>query len=154
MINQRLKGATVSMRKIITISLLAFFMVLAFAPIAYAGHISGNPGGVRACDPDSNLLGFPNWYRGLDCEDGGHNGVVFNDLNNIWTVVANVLDIVIRLAGLAAVFVLIYAGIRYITSQGKPDSLEAAKQTITYAIIGLVLAIMGATIVGFIAGQF
>lgn len=111
---------------------------------------------VSACTPDEGLaiLQFPHWYRGLQCEDSGNGGVVFTDLGDIWTVVANVLNMAIQAAGLIAVFMIIYGGIRYITSQGVPDNIETAKKTITYAIAGLVLAILASTLVGFIAGQF
>lgn len=105
------------------------------------------------CDTDADfLLGFPYWYRNLeldaDCQP------VFTSLYDTWTVLANVLDILIRFAAVAAVVVIIYGGIRYIISQGEPDNLQAAKQIITYAVIGLVIAILASTIVGFIAGRF
>lgn len=101
----------------------------------------------------SNVLGFPNWYRGLQCEDGGSGGVVFEELNDLWIIVANVLDISLRLAGIIAVLFLIIGGISYIMSQGEPANLQKAKTIIVNSIIGLVVAIMASTIVGFIAGS-
>lgn len=116
------------------------------------------PRGVQAavgnCKEQNLILSFPNWYKGLKCEDNGHGPVVFEDLSNLWTITGNVLDMAIQAAGLIAVFMIIYGGIRYITSQGEPDNIQSAKKTITYAIGGLVLAILASTLVGFIAGQF
>jgi len=104
------------------------------------------------CDADSGILGLPNWYRGLRCDD--HGGVVFSELNDVWVIVGNLVDILLRLSATAAALVIIVGGIRYITSQGNPKALENAKNTIMYAVIGLVLAILASTIVGFIAGRF
>lgn len=98
------------------------------------------------------LLGFPRWYRGLQVDSDCHP--VFTNLDEIWMVVANVLDILLRLSAILAVVFIIYGGIRYIVSQGNSDQLQAAKQIITYAVIGLVLALLASTIVGFIAGRF
>ncbi|MEX0749019.1 MAG: pilin [Candidatus Saccharimonadales bacterium] len=103
------------------------------------------------CPSTSNFLGFPNWYRGLEC-DGGQ--VVFQDINNLWVVVANVMDITIRLAGLLAVIFIIFGGIRYITSGGSSSAVESAKKILLNALIGLVIAILASTLVGFVAGLF
>lgn len=56
------------------------------------------------------------------------------------------LTTLIVLASLAAVFFLIKGGYGYITSSGKPDSLENAKLTIRNALIGLVL-VLGAGVI-------
>lgn len=108
------------------------------------------------CNPDDELaiLSLPYWYDGLQCEDGGEGGVVFTDLADIWIITANVLSMLIQVAGLIAVFMIIYGGIRYMTSQGEPENIQAAKKTLMYAIGGLILAILASTLVGFIAGQF
>lgn len=49
------------------------------------------------------------------------------------------------LGSLAAVFFLTYGGILYITSSGKPDSLEHAKRVIRNSLIGLILIIAAGT---------
>lgn len=136
-------------------------MVLLLFPIqnvgAQGGFDSGggnNSSGLPDCTERNAFLTFPNWFRNLKCEDGGSGAPVFTGLNDIWTVGANVLDIIIQLAGLLAVGFIIYGGIRYITSQGEPENLQSAKKIVANAIIGLVLAIMASTVVGFIAGSF
>lgn len=108
-----------------------------------------------ACPDTSNFLGFPTWYRGLNCAEDkeGNLLVEFDSITEIWMVVANSIVILIRISGLLAVIFIIYGGFRYITSQGEPDSLQVAKNIITYAIVGLVVAILASTIVGFVAGR-
>ena len=41
-------------------------------------------------------------------------------------------------------------GFKYATSGGNPDGLKQAKGTITYAIIGLVVALFANVVIGFV----
>ncbi|MDO8648299.1 MAG: hypothetical protein Q7R81_00785 [Candidatus Peregrinibacteria bacterium] len=57
-----------------------------------------------------------------------------------------------ELIGGTAVAVLIYAGIKMIMSQGNEEGTTEAKKIATYAIAGLILAILTDTIVNYLAG--
>jgi hypothetical protein len=59
----------------------------------------------------------------------------------------------LRVAGLAAIFFIIYAGIQYVTSQGNPDAAAKAKDTIINALIGLAVAVVAVGIVSFIGSK-
>jgi hypothetical protein len=48
---------------------------------------------------------------------------------------------------------LIYGGIRYTISMGDPKNVEAAKNTILYAIVGIVVALLAYAIINFVLGQ-
>lgn len=65
-------------------------------------------------------------------------------------VIDTVTNILLFAAGALAVIMLIYGGIRYITSHGDKDQIKAAKETITYSIAGLVIAIAAYAVVQFI----
>jgi len=52
--------------------------------------------------------------------------------------------------GLVSVFMLIYGGLRYILSKGDAKKVTDAKNTILYALIGLVIAILSFAIVNFV----
>ncbi len=52
------------------------------------------------------------------------------------------------LAGVFAALVLVYAGYLYMTSSGRPDELDKAKRVLRNALVGLVLVIGSAAIVG------
>lgn len=115
------------------------------------------------CTPKGgSFLGFPTWYKYLKGQNNPSNKdskanvcrPTLRSPNDIWLVVAALFEIVLRLAGIAAVIYVIYGGFRYITSQGSPDSLNAAKTSIANAVIGLVMTIFAARLVGFIAGRF
>lgn len=55
-------------------------------------------------------------------------------------------------AVLSAIFIIV-AGIRYITSSGNSQRTESAKQTLTYAVIGLIISVLAFSIVNFIAAK-
>lgn len=61
-----------------------------------------------------------------------------------------IIDDLIRVAGLVAIGYVIWGGLQYITSQGSPDMTKKAQQTIINALIGLVLAVVAASLVSFI----
>lgn len=63
------------------------------------------------------------------------------------TAIAVALD----LAGTVSLFLIIVAGIQYITSGGGKQ-VETAKNTFTYAIIGLVIVLLAIFIINLIAG--
>jgi hypothetical protein len=64
-----------------------------------------------------------------------------------------IIDDLIRIAALVAVGYVIYGGIQYITSGGSPNETKQAQDTIINALIGLVLAILAASIVAFIGNR-
>ena len=66
----------------------------------------------------------------------------------------NVINLLLLVLGMIAVIAIIIGGIRYTTSNGDPGQIKSAKDTILYAVIGLVVAIMAYAIVGFVLAQF
>lgn len=66
-------------------------------------------------------------------------------------VITNTLLFVI---GVVAVIMLIVGGFRYIFSGGNTQNTTAAKDTILYAVIGIVVALLAYAIVNFVLGQF
>ena len=68
-------------------------------------------------------------------------------------VIKNVTNIMFFIIGAVSVIMLIYGGIRYTTSGGNANSVTAAKNTIMYSIIGLVVAILAFAVVNFVVKQ-
>lgn len=119
---------------------------------------------VERC-PGGNLFGLPPWYKYLNGEittasdidpriSGEACTPIINGLGDIWLIVAAVLEMVLRIAALLAVGFVVYGGIRYVVSQGEPDRLNAARSTIINALIGLVVTVIAASVVTFVAGRF
>ena len=64
-----------------------------------------------------------------------------------------ILNILTMVGTILSVIFIIVAGIRYTTSGGNTQQITGAKNTITYAIIGLVITILARSIIGFIIGN-
>lgn len=54
------------------------------------------------------------------------------------------------LTGIASIVIMIYAGLKYITSNGDSSTVSAAKSTILYALIGVVVSLMSQGIILFV----
>jgi len=67
------------------------------------------------------------------------NGVA--SLSCIPIVFANIVKAALMFVGTVAVFLIVWAGIKYVMSGGDPKQTQAARQIMTYAIIGLVLVL-------------
>ena len=64
-----------------------------------------------------------------------------------------ILSIVFAILGGVAVIMVIIGGIKYAGSQGDPAGTAKAKNTIIYAMVGVVVAIFAVTIVQFTVGR-
>ena len=62
----------------------------------------------------------------------------------------SVITLLSFIAGVLSVIFIILGGIRYSSSSGDPSKVTSAKQTITFAVIGLALSFLAPLIVGFI----
>ena len=72
-------------------------------------------------------------------QDAGLTGLV--------KTIINVLSVIV---GVVAVIMIIIGGFRYITSGGKQESVSGAKNTIMYAVIGLIIVALAQVIVRFV----
>ena len=73
--------------------------------------------------------------------------------DDIASIIGNVINLLLFVAGAIATLVIVIGGIRYITSDGDPAATNKAKNTIIYALVGLVVAIMSYAIVNFVIGR-
>ena len=69
-------------------------------------------------------------------------------------VAKKLINAMLYVLGIIAVFMIVFGGIRYTTSGGNAASVKGAKETIMYAIIGLAVALLAWTIVNFVVGIF
>ncbi len=65
-------------------------------------------------------------------------------------VLKNVINTLIFIIAIISVIVIIIGGIRFTTSGGDPGQAASARNTIIYAVVGLVVAIMSYAIVNFV----
>lgn len=68
-------------------------------------------------------------------------------VNGVFTRITNT---VLYAVGIISVIMLIYGGLRYVISGGDSKKVTDAKNTIMYAIIGLIISILAYAIVNFV----
>ena len=66
----------------------------------------------------------------------------------------DVVNILLYVLGAIAVIMIVIGGIRYATSNGESSQISSAKNTILYAVIGLIVAVMAYAIVNFVLDSF
>jgi hypothetical protein len=79
----------------------------------------------------------------------GAVGAFTNPINvsDIPTFIIKVIKILLSLTGILAVLFIIIGGLRMITSAGNTSAVKAGKDTIQYALFGLILAVLSYAIV-------
>jgi hypothetical protein len=121
-------------KKIFVPLLLALALFVNFAPVALAADTTkcAIQRGVNLAAQGAN-----------DCKATTSAG----DLNGLIKSIINILSV---LVGAAAVIMIIIGGFRYVTSAGSDTGVQAAKKTILYAIVGLIIVALAQVIVHFV----
>lgn len=88
-------------------------------------------------------------YLGVPCKYVVSGQEVLS-LGCIPALFMNIFTFAVSAAGVVALFMLVWSGYKIVFSGGDPKQLEGARQTATYAIIGLVLVILSYFILSFI----
>jgi len=134
--------------KLIILSSLIFLA----APVAFAGVASAT----APVSPDTGVCsGASNLQIGTGDNNAPASGSCTgvdetSKVNNLITTIINVFSVVV---GIVAVIMIIVGGFRYITSGGDSTKVTSAKNTILYAIIGLVIVALAQIIVKFVLNK-
>lgn len=104
--------------------------------------------GVMAVIPDV-VLAAP-----ADTIQGGVDSIGGGESQSFETSLKNIVNVLLFVLGAIAVIMIIIGGVRYATANGEASSIKAAKDTILYAVIGLIVASMAYAIVNFVVGAF
>ncbi len=83
-----------------------------------------------------------------DCTPGDTS--TGDNLTDIITLIVNIISVVV---GVIAVIMIIWGGAKYITSGGESGKITNAKNTIIYALIGLVIVALAQVIVHFVLNK-
>lgn len=102
------------------------------APAAYAVD----------CDPNDLDVG-----SGAACAQGNNTSDTLFGEESIFKSITNIL---LFLIGAISVIMLIVGGIRYVISGGDQNQVTSAKNTILYAIVGIVVAFLAYAAINFI----
>lgn len=109
----------------------AAFVVLALdvAQAHAAGNVSTGASSARASDQPVDLFG-----------DTG----VFSKISSV----------LLFIVGAVAVIMIVIGGLRYVISGGDSSQVQAAKNTILYALVGIIVAILAYAAVNFVINSF
>ena len=64
-------------------------------------------------------------------------------------IIARIVSFLSWAIGVTSVIIVIYGSIKYVTSGGDSNKVSTAKETILYALIGLVVAVLARAIISF-----
>lgn len=98
-----------------------------------------------ACNPGDKVSGI---NEGKDCAKSPQQQ---SGLKGSIEIVTNVLLFII---GAVAVIMIIIGGVKYVISNGDSAQVTSAKNTILYAVIGLIVALLAYAIVKFVLDNF
>jgi hypothetical protein len=89
------------------------------------------------------------------CQDTDNDGDVDENtsesrINGLIRDIVNILSVIV---GIIAVIMIIVGGLKFITSGGDSNRVSSAKQTVIYAIIGLIIVALAQVIVRFVLNK-
>lgn len=110
---------------------LAFVLSFALVPTvaAFNGTIEGGAASARGEGQTADLFG---------------NSGVFKTIT----------EVLLYVLGAVSVIMIIIGGLRYVVSGGDSANVTAAKNTILYAIVGIIIALLSYAIINFVLGSF
>ena len=118
-------------KTIIRLSLTALIGALLFTPLpvfAFDLSMSDGASSARGVDQATTLFGT----------------------TGIFTTITNVMLFVV---GAISVIMVVIGGLRYVISGGNSTNITTAKNTILYAVIGLIVAILAYAMINFVIGS-
>jgi cytochrome bd-type quinol oxidase subunit 2 len=129
-----------------------------FLTISFAGLLMLAPGlvvpaigGVASADITTSLCSGTNVDSTAGSGDTGCGSNGANDGQSAITSIGQkVIDAFSVLVGVVSVVMIIYGGFRYITSGGDSGKVGNAKNTLIYAIIGLVIVALAQVLVHYV----
>ena len=77
-----------------------------------------------------------------------------NDLFGDSGVFSKISSVLLFIVGAIAVIMIVIGGLRYVISGGDASQVQSAKNTILYALVGVIVAILAYAAVNFVIGSF
>ena len=102
------------------------------APVAsanFSGGVQGGANSARGDDQTSELFGQTGIFR-------------------------TITNVLLFILGAISVIMIIIGGLRYVVSGGNATAVTAAKNTILYAIVGVIVALLAYAIINFVLSSF
>ena len=137
-----------SLRKIIVTAGAA--LSLAIAPAAFVPAVAS-----AQDNPNANIGNCLSQGSGLTTGNGttctaGDTASGAQKIQDIVTLIINIFSVIV---GIVAVIMILVGGFKYITSGGDSGNISSAKNTIVYAVIGLIIVALSQFIVKFVLNK-
>lgn len=126
---------------LITLGLMAFYV--APTPVIFAADVLSPVCNDGLRDPETGL-------PPAACQSNADQPRSGNSIYGPDGVLTRVAGLFARAVGTAAVIMIIIGGFKYITSSGDSANVQSAKNTILFAIVGLIIVAMAQVITGFV----
>ena len=121
---------------------LASSMLLMFGLSSYQAATVGAAPADEACEALAAL--------GQPCDTDPDNPASQNTLVGVAEDVINILSWIV---GIVSVIMIIIGGFRFLTSAGDAGNVQAARNTIVYALVGLAIVAFAQAIVAFVLSR-
>lgn len=125
---------------LMNLAIASAFVAPMLAPVAVHAQANVDCGGIQQC--------LNNGAQSTD--QSGNNSDPTSKVNDIIKLVINIFSLIV---GVIAVVMIIVGGLKYITSSGDSSNVSGAKNTILYAIVGLVIVALAQIIVRFVLAK-
>lgn len=138
--------------------LLSVLMLASFALAFLPTNAAAQPSQAAGHCNNYFLLTIPAWYNNVNkpSDGGGCEIISPTEVGGIgpfiWIIVLNIVELILVMAGYAAVAFIIYGGYKYMISAGSPEGMVAARKTITNAAIGLIISVAAVAIIRTVSG--
>lgn len=114
---------------IVVASMSLTVMAAPLAGAVFDGSVQGGADSARGNDQSADLFGSTGIFR-------------------------TITNVLLFILGAISVIMIIIGGLRYVISGGNSTAVTAAKNTILYAIVGVIVALLAYAIVNFVLDSF
>lgn len=121
------------------------------AAVACSALIPGQAFAASQTDNTSTVAGPNKHCDKMDEAQKAAAGCDLTGNDNAVNNVVNIINVGISIGGILAIFFIVVGGIQIATSQGDPSKFSKGKNTILYAVIGLIVMLVSYAIVVFVS---
>lgn len=121
---------------------------------------ASGPAVEKSCGKDGkqggSFFGLPTWYKYLELNDQCEvqNFKLLGSDSSLPLIGLAIMEMAFRIGAIVAVVFVVIGGIKFVTSQGEPEDVKSARNTVLNALIGLVITLIAVPVVVFIGNRF
>lgn len=101
-----------------------------------------------------------NPFGDIDCSGKAAQSAVCQDKNKTEDpvtgrngLIMKIVNIIAYATGVIAIIIIILAGLRFVTAGGGTEDVSAARRTLIYSVVGLIVIVLARTIVAFVLSK-